>query len=94
MRATKVLIKWVLVFVAGVVQAHASDPTAVYARIDKVVLEPNPDSPATIQVLGRVFPGKTQRPQRLSPAGSRLLVLQTTSNWRAIRRRRARSGPT
>lgn len=52
MRATKVLIKWVLVFVAGVVQAHASDPTAVYARVDKVVLEPNPDSPATIQVWG------------------------------------------
>jgi hypothetical protein len=52
MRAMEVMKKWVLVFVAGVVLAHASDPTAVYARVDKVVLEPNPESVATIQIWG------------------------------------------
>ena len=33
-------------------QAHASDPMAVYARVDRVVLEPNTDSPQRIQVWG------------------------------------------
>src|SRR4029079_14366816 len=32
--------------------AHASDPMAVYARVDKVVLEPDTDSPRMIQVWG------------------------------------------
>ena len=32
--------------------AHASDRFAVYALIDKVVLEPNPDNPERIQVSG------------------------------------------
>jgi hypothetical protein len=43
------------VFVASLLcatQAHASDPMAVYARVDKVVLEPNTDSPRMIQVWG------------------------------------------
>jgi len=31
---------------------HASDPIAVYARVDRVVLAPNPESPQTIQVFG------------------------------------------
>lgn len=35
-----------------VTPAYASDPTAVYARVDKVVLEPNADSPQAIQVWG------------------------------------------
>ena|SRR5438552_5210942 len=40
-----------LLLALGIV-AHASDPTAAYARVDKVVLTPNPDSPETIQVWG------------------------------------------
>jgi hypothetical protein len=32
--------------------AMASDPTGIYARIDKVVLEPNGDNPERIQVWG------------------------------------------
>ena len=31
---------------------HASDPIAVYARVDRVVLAPNAESPQTIQVFG------------------------------------------
>lgn len=37
---------------AGVTTAFASDHTAVYALIDKVVLEPNADHPDRIQVWG------------------------------------------
>ena len=33
-------------------QSHASDPMAMYARVDRVVLEPNTDSPQRIQVWG------------------------------------------
>jgi hypothetical protein len=32
--------------------ARASDPVGVYARVDKVVFEPNADSPERIQVWG------------------------------------------
>jgi hypothetical protein len=31
---------------------QASDPTAVYTRIDRVVLEPNADAPQAIQIWG------------------------------------------
>jgi len=31
---------------------HASDPSAIYARIDKVVMEPNADNPERIQLWG------------------------------------------
>ena len=52
MRTITILARWLAVFVAGVALAQASDPTAVYARVDKVVLAPNADSPETIQVSG------------------------------------------
>ena len=52
MKAIGVFAKALLVFAAGLTLAQASDYTAVYARVDKVVLKPNPDSPQTIQVWG------------------------------------------
>jgi hypothetical protein len=42
----------VVVLTAGATLTHASDPTAVYAKVDRVVLEPNAESPQTIQVWG------------------------------------------
>ena len=41
-----------LVVAAGAVVLHASDWNAVYAKVDKVVLEPNPQAPQAIQVWG------------------------------------------
>ena len=38
--------------VAASVVAFASDPVAVYGRVDKVVLEPTIDTPETIQLWG------------------------------------------
>ena len=49
--------------------AYASDPTAVYARVDKVVLEPNAASPQAIQVWGVFAMAKPDdRNDYLSPA--------------------------
>jgi len=31
---------------------HASDPIAVYARVDRVVFAPGPEAPQTIQIFG------------------------------------------
>jgi hypothetical protein len=69
MKTIKPLVKALLVFGASVALAHASDFTAVYARVDKVVLEPNPDSPETIQVWGVFAMAKpNDRNDYLAPA--------------------------
>jgi hypothetical protein len=36
----------------GVTLTYASDPTAVYAKVERVVLEPNAEAPQAIQVWG------------------------------------------
>jgi hypothetical protein len=33
-------------------RSYASDPMGVYARVDRVVLEPNPETPTAIQIWG------------------------------------------
>ena len=52
MKSIEWFIKGPLVLAASVALAYASDPTGIYARADKVVLEPNAASPQTIQVWG------------------------------------------
>ena len=52
MKAIPLLAKALLVFATNLALAHASDFTAVYARVDKVVMQPNPESPETIQLWG------------------------------------------
>jgi len=52
MKAAVLAGKVLLASLIGATLAYASDPTAVYARIDKVVLEPNAQEPQTIQVWG------------------------------------------
>ena len=34
------------------IPAHASDPMALYTRVDRVVIEPNSSTPQTIQIFG------------------------------------------
>ena len=46
------LVAIAISIVAGFAVVHASDPIAVYARVDKVVLEPTPGAPQAIQVWG------------------------------------------
>jgi hypothetical protein len=52
MKAAGLFGKVFLVLGVCATLAHASDPMAVYARVDKVVLEPNADSPQAIQIWG------------------------------------------
>jgi hypothetical protein len=40
--------------------AQASDPTGIYARIDKVVLEPNDEKPERIQIWGTLALAKVR----------------------------------
>jgi len=51
MKAAHLLLTTVAAFAAGAV-AHASDPMALYARIDKVVFEPATGAPDAIQIWG------------------------------------------
>jgi|KBSMisStandDraft_5_1062788.scaffolds.fasta_scaffold13364_5 hypothetical protein len=43
---------WFVLVLASVGQIHASGPIAVYALVDRVVLEPNEDAPKRIQIWG------------------------------------------
>jgi hypothetical protein len=59
-----------LIIGAAIVQLQASDPIAVYARVDRVVIAPSPEAAQTIQIFG-VFslaiasnPNDYQRPAR------------------------------
>ena len=50
------VVRWLLTMLVvlglSATRSEASDPMALYARVDKVVLEPNPDAPKAIQVWG------------------------------------------
>src|SRR5882762_2585287 len=53
LRVTAVALVAIAAAAIGVgVVVHASDPTALYARVDKGILEPNADKPQAIQVWG------------------------------------------
>jgi hypothetical protein len=52
MKAAGLVGKVLLAMVVCGTIVHASDPMAVYARVDKVVLEPDADSPQAIQIWG------------------------------------------
>jgi hypothetical protein len=52
MKKSRWFVRALCVAAASMVVAHASDPVAVYARVDRVVLEPTADAPDRIQVWG------------------------------------------
>ncbi len=52
MKKCRWLIGALCVAGASLMVVQASDPMAVYARVDRVVLEPTPDRPDRIQVWG------------------------------------------
>lgn len=52
MKTSRLIGMVLLGVVLCVTLTHASDPTAVYARVERVVLEPNADAPQAIQVWG------------------------------------------
>lgn len=85
-KTIKFLAKALLVMAAGVALAHASDPTAVYARVERVVLEPNPDSPETIQVWGIFSVAKPNDRNYYLPAARGFLYFKLAENKEAARK--------
>src|SRR5260221_438035 len=86
MKAIQLLAKALLVFAANVPLAHASDFTAVYARVDKVVLEPNPESPEAIQVWGVFCMAKPNDRNDYLPAARGYLYFKLARNREAARK--------
>jgi hypothetical protein len=53
---------------AGAGLAHASDRVAVYAKVDRVLLQPNADAPDTIQIFGVFSIAERNNPNDYRPA--------------------------
>jgi hypothetical protein len=75
----------IVAVVATVAVVRASDPTAVYARVDKVVAEP-PDRPETIQIWGVFALAKANDRNDYLPASRGYLYFKLSSNQDAARR--------
>ena len=85
MKTAGLIGKVLLVLGVCATLAYASDPMAVYARVDKVVLEPNTDSPQAIQIWGAFALAKPDdRNDYLAPARG-YLYFTLKDNSRAAR---------
>jgi hypothetical protein len=73
------------VVVAGSLVVHASDPIGVYARIDKVVMEPDRGAPQRIQVWGVFSIADARSRSAYLPVHSGYLYFSMPSNTQALR---------
>jgi hypothetical protein len=72
--------------VAGTVALHASDRVAVYAKVDKVILEPSAGEAATIQVWGVFSVAQAGNPNDYQPAARGYLYYRLPSRVDLARR--------
>ena len=79
-------MKIVLSLMASVMLAYASDPTGVYARVDKVALEPNAESAETIQIWGVFSLAKSDDRSDYLPAARGYLYVKLANNKNAARK--------
>lgn len=84
-RVLVVLLSGLLV-TAAVVALRASDPVAVYARVDRVVLSPNAESPQTIQVFGVFSVAVPTNPNDYQPPAHGYLYFTLGGDERLARR--------
>jgi hypothetical protein len=85
MKAAGWIGKALLAFLVWGTVAYASDSTAVYARVARVVLEPSADAPQTLQIWGVFAMAKpNDRNDYLAPARGYLYF--TRSNGSAAER--------
>jgi hypothetical protein len=75
-----IIVKALLVVAGAATLAHASDRVAVYARVDRVVLEPNAESPDTIQVWGVFSIAAPGNPNDYVPAARGYLYFKLAGN--------------
>jgi len=65
---------------------QASDPVAVYARVDRVVLAPNAESPQTIQIFGAFSLAVPSNPNDYQPPASGYLYFKIDKDEQLARR--------
>jgi hypothetical protein len=80
------IVKALLVVAGAVTLAHASDRVAVYARVDKVVLEPSAGSPDTIQVWGVFSIAAPENPNGYLPAARGYLYFKLAGHRETARK--------
>ena len=85
MKRILLLTAALLVWAAAVPMVHASDFTGVYARIDKVVLEPNENTPERVQIWGVFAIATDNNPRDYQPAARGYLYYQLDRNPEAAR---------
>ena len=81
------LVGAALLAAASVVAIHASGPVAVYARVDKVAIEPNPDAAhGTIQIWGVFSVAKAKNANDFLPASRGYLyyALPSMAGYRQV----------
>ena len=74
-----------LALIAAVV-AHASDRVAVYAKVDRVVLEPSADAPSAIQVWGVFSVAQSGNPNDYQPAARGYLYYTASGSADVVRK--------
>ncbi len=80
------IVKALLLVAGAVTLAHASDRVAVYARVDKVMLEPDAESPDTIQVWGVFSIAAPGNPSDYLPAARGYLYFRLAGNREPARK--------
>jgi hypothetical protein len=76
----------VLLILAGGVPGQASDRAAVYAKVERVVLEPAAGEPDTIQIWGVFSIAQANNPNDYRPAASGYLYYRLPANRDVARR--------
>ena len=66
MKTSRLLLAAALALATGIV-AQASGPVAVYAKVDRVVMEPNEEAPERIQIYGVFSVAKTSTANSFGP---------------------------
>jgi hypothetical protein len=83
---TRLLICALAVAAASVEVTFASDRVAVYAKVDRVVLDPSAGQPETIQVWGVFSLAQASNPNDYKPAAAGYLYFAPSQDRAAARR--------
>jgi hypothetical protein len=86
MNKTRLFVGALATCIAGAGALHASDRIAVYAKVDRVILEPNPGEPATIQVWGVFSVAQVGNPNDYQPPARGYLYYRLPSRVDLARR--------
>lgn len=87
MKGITLLLKALLLVLAvGLTTVLASDRTALYSRVDKVVLEPGPEAPRAIQIWGVFSLAKPDDPNDYLPPTRGYLYFEAAGNVDAARK--------